>query len=258
MVLSAAILPPGFHARATPWLALVMAHGQQRRRRPGVCERWLNGGIHASNLQQLLRDAGPPEYIFHLAGGSSVGASIDNPYEDFTRTVATTAELLEWMRLAARTARLVSVSSAAVYGAGHTGPIREEQALLPFSPYGYHKLMMENVMPIVRGELRPGRYGGAVVLGVRQLAEEAGVVGYVLHPGFRHAAIGAGWHGRGVARLDRHPGCGARFRVHYGPGNGSGCDGDLQRGLGTRDKRRQHCRDGVGVLASARQGCLQW
>jgi UDP-glucose 4-epimerase len=96
-------------------------------------------------LQQLLRDAGPPEYIFHLAGGSSVGASIDNPYEDFTRTVSTTAELLEWMRLAARTARLVSVSSAAVYGAGHTGPIREEQALLPFSPYGYHKLMMENV-----------------------------------------------------------------------------------------------------------------
>jgi UDP-glucose 4-epimerase len=107
--------------------------------------RWLNGGIHASNLQQLLRDAGPPEYIFHLAGGSSVGASIDNPYEDFTRTVATTAELLEWMRLAASNARLISVSSAAVYGAGHTGPIREEQALLPSSPYGYHKLMMENV-----------------------------------------------------------------------------------------------------------------
>ena len=74
-----------------------------------------------------------------------MGASIANPYEDFTRTVATTAELLEWMRLGARNARLVSVSSAAVYGAGHTGPIREEQALLPFSPYGYHKLMMENL-----------------------------------------------------------------------------------------------------------------
>jgi UDP-glucose 4-epimerase len=108
-------------------------------------QRWLNGGIHASNLQQLLRDGGPPDYIFHLAGGSSVGASIANPYEDFTRTVATTAELLEWMRLGARNARLVSVSSAAVYGAGHTGPIREEHALLPFSPYGYHKLMMENL-----------------------------------------------------------------------------------------------------------------
>ena len=61
------------------------------------------------------------------------------------RTVATTAELLEWMRLGARHATLVAVSSAAVYGAGHTGPIREEQALAPFSPYGYHKLMMENL-----------------------------------------------------------------------------------------------------------------
>ena len=108
-------------------------------------ERWLNGGIHAGNLQQLLRGGRSPDCIFHLAGGSSVGASIANPYEDFTRTVATTAELLEWMRLAASNARLVSVSSAAVYGAGHTGPIREEQTLLPFSPYGYHKLMMENV-----------------------------------------------------------------------------------------------------------------
>jgi UDP-glucose 4-epimerase len=68
-----------------------------------------------------------------------------NPYEDFSRTVATTAELLEWMRLGARHAALVAVSSAAVYGAGHTGPIREEQALVPFSPYGYHKLMMENL-----------------------------------------------------------------------------------------------------------------
>jgi UDP-glucose 4-epimerase len=107
--------------------------------------RWLNGGIDSSNLQQLLSDGGSPDYIFHLAGGSSVGASIANPYEDFTRTVATTAEMLEWMRLAARNTRLVSVSSAAVYGAGHPGPIREERALLPSSPYGYHKLMMENL-----------------------------------------------------------------------------------------------------------------
>jgi len=108
-------------------------------------ERWLNGGIHASNLQQLLNDGSAPDYIFHLAGGSSVGASLANPYEDFSRTVATTAELLDWMRLGARNATLISVSSAAVYGASHTGPIREEQALVPFSPYGYHKLMMENL-----------------------------------------------------------------------------------------------------------------
>src|SRR5262249_49851829 len=96
--------------------------------------RWLNAGIHGSNLQQLLRDGGLPDYIFHLGGGSSVGASIAHPYEDFTRTVATTAELLDWMRLEASNAKLICVSSAAVYGGRHTGPIREDQTLLPFSP----------------------------------------------------------------------------------------------------------------------------
>jgi UDP-glucose 4-epimerase len=49
------------------------------------------------------------------------------------------------MRLEARTARLVAISSAAVYGAGHAGPVSEDQAPLPFSPYGYHKLMMEDL-----------------------------------------------------------------------------------------------------------------
>jgi UDP-glucose 4-epimerase len=106
---------------------------------------WLNGEIHLSNLQQLARDRGVPDHIFHLAGGSSVGAAIANPREDFTRTVATTAELLEWIRLDAPNVRIIAVSSAAVYGSDHSGPIREDQAHRPFSPYGYHKLMMENL-----------------------------------------------------------------------------------------------------------------
>jgi UDP-glucose 4-epimerase len=121
--------------------------------------RWLNGGIHSSNLQQLLREGGAPDYIFHLAGGSSVGAAIAGPQEDFVRTVATTAELLDWMRLEARNARLVVVSSAAVYGAGHAGPIREDQAHLPFSPYGYHKLIMEKL-----GQSYAASYGLSVTV----------------------------------------------------------------------------------------------
>jgi UDP-glucose 4-epimerase len=107
--------------------------------------RWLNGGIHSGNLQQLLRDDGAPDCIFHLAGGSSVGAAIASPHEDFARTVVTTAELLDWIRREAPNSRLVAVSSAAVYGAGHTTPLREDGAYLPFSPYGHHKLMMEQL-----------------------------------------------------------------------------------------------------------------
>lgn len=106
---------------------------------------WLNGDISASNLGQMRQALGPPDVVFHLAGGSSVGAAIAHPYEDFTRTVVSTAELLEWLRQHSPGTRLVAVSSAAVYGSAHNGPISEDADLSPFSPYGAHKLMMEEL-----------------------------------------------------------------------------------------------------------------
>lgn len=107
--------------------------------------RWLNGDISPDNLSQLSHDEGRPAVVFHLAGGASVGAAFDAPREDFKRTVEATAALCDWLRLEAPEARLLAVSSAAVYGAGHEGPIREEAAGRPYSPYGHHKLMMEQV-----------------------------------------------------------------------------------------------------------------
>ena len=107
--------------------------------------RWLNGDISSSNLHALQAAHGRPETIFHLAGGASVGAAVAHPREDFFRTVATTVELLEWLRQESPQTRLVAVSSAAVYGAGHEGPIAENAVLRPYSPYGHHKLMMESL-----------------------------------------------------------------------------------------------------------------
>src|SRR5947208_616857 len=66
---------------------------------------WLNGDIHGSNLRSLQAAVGSPSVVYHLAGGSSVATAIANPREDFFRTVATTAELLEWLRLDAPGAR---------------------------------------------------------------------------------------------------------------------------------------------------------
>ena len=106
---------------------------------------WLNGDIAPGNLRLLQHQFGTPDVVYHLAGGSSVGAAVANPREDFFRTVATTAELLEWLRLDAPDTRLVVVSSAAVYGAGHSGPIAEGARLMPFSPYGHHKRLMEEL-----------------------------------------------------------------------------------------------------------------
>ncbi len=106
---------------------------------------WLNGEIRGSNLQSLVTQTSGVDVVFHLAGGSSVGASIAGPREDFSRTVATTVELLEWIRLETPATRVIAVSSAAVYGAGGHGLLPEDSALVPCSPYGHHKLMLEQL-----------------------------------------------------------------------------------------------------------------
>src|SRR5262249_37393964 len=52
---------------------------------------------------------------------------------------------LEWLRNSAPECLVVVASSAAVYGADHPGPIAEDANLAPISPYGHHKLMMEQL-----------------------------------------------------------------------------------------------------------------
>jgi UDP-glucose 4-epimerase len=120
------------------------AIGDPEKRRIGL-RSWLNGEIDAANLNAMASEHGLPSKVFHLAGGSSVGLSIALPLEDFSRTVTSTARLLEWLRGTAPESRLIAASSAAVYGAEHPGPIAEQAALTPMSPYGQHKLMMEQL-----------------------------------------------------------------------------------------------------------------
>lgn len=106
---------------------------------------WSNAEITAESLGQLEKLAGRPDVVFHLAGGSSVGASVQAPYEDYSRTVSTTARLLEWLRVHAPESALVVASSAAVYGGSQPGPAIESSTPEPVSPYGYHKWMMEQL-----------------------------------------------------------------------------------------------------------------
>jgi len=108
-------------------------------------QNWLNGEIDTANLNKLAAAHGTPASVFHLAGGSSVGLSIAHPLEDFYRSVVSTARLLEWLRDSAPQCRMVTASSAAVYGSNHAGAIAENAALMPMSPYGRHKLMSEQL-----------------------------------------------------------------------------------------------------------------
>ncbi|WP_353427868.1 NAD-dependent epimerase/dehydratase family protein [Polynucleobacter sp. MWH-UH19D] len=105
--------------------------------------QWVDGSLVAENLDLLAKSSCIPDKIFHLAGGSSVGVSLEAPYEDFCRTVTGTANLLEWIRLNAPKSKLIAVSSAAVYGDLHKHVVSESAKCNPCSPYGHHKLMME-------------------------------------------------------------------------------------------------------------------
>jgi UDP-glucose 4-epimerase len=81
--------------------------------------------------------------VIHCAGGSSVGRSVDAPLDDFDKTVPPLAQLLELART--RQARLVLLSSAAVYGHAQQFPTTEDSAPRPVSPYGTHKRICEEL-----------------------------------------------------------------------------------------------------------------
>jgi len=107
---------------------------------------WVRGEVNGTSLDLLAGRAPAPQFLFHLAGGSSVGISVAAPDEDFRRTVTSTAELLRWTARVAPGATVVIASSAAVYG-GAAGPERipETHPCEPCSPYGHHKRIAERL-----------------------------------------------------------------------------------------------------------------
>ena len=103
------------------------------------------GGLDTVGLNEALLRYGPPDLVYHFAGGGTVGASIENPLSDFDSSVSATARLLDALRRAAPAVPVVLASSAAVYGKGHRGPVAVSAPLAPFSPYGHHKQMAEQL-----------------------------------------------------------------------------------------------------------------
>jgi UDP-glucose 4-epimerase len=100
--------------------------------------------LPSSELSALIRQVNP-DVCVHCAGKSSVARSIYNPYDDFETNVHATFSLLDSLRLYSPQCSLIYLSSAAVYGNPKTLPIYEYQELEPISPYGFHKLMSEQL-----------------------------------------------------------------------------------------------------------------
>lgn len=86
-----------------------------------------------------------PDIIIHTAGNSSVPNSVVNPLGDFNGSVLVYFHLLEAVRKTIPNCKVISLSSAAVYGNPVKLPIDELSPAQPISPYGYHKLLCEQV-----------------------------------------------------------------------------------------------------------------
>jgi UDP-glucose 4-epimerase len=98
-----------------------------------------DGGL--ANILEKVR----PDIIVHAAGNSFPQLSLTEPERDFEANVGTTFRLLEAMRSVKLNARLVLLSSAAVYGEPDQLPIRESTEIKPMTPYGRHKYRAEEI-----------------------------------------------------------------------------------------------------------------
>lgn len=132
------------HMADEGWVVRGLGHGSWTR------EEWRAWGLSDwrqadVTLESLVTYGGEPAVIVHCAGGASVGFSVTYPHRDFARTVSSTADVLEYVRLHARAARVVLASSAGVYGEAATGPISEDAPCVPVSPYGTHKKVAEDL-----------------------------------------------------------------------------------------------------------------
>ena len=102
------------------------------------------------NISTLKETCKKPNKIIHCGTSASVSYSVINPKEDFERTINSTLEVLEFMRLYADDAHLVLPSSAAVYGHKEKYPISVNAKINPVSPYGNSKRISENLCNFYR------------------------------------------------------------------------------------------------------------
>ncbi len=86
-----------------------------------------------------------PDSVIHFAGLKAVGESVEIPQHYYANNVEGTLSLLRVMDAhGCRT--LVFSSSATVYGLAETMPLREDAPLWATNPYGWTKLMIEQIL----------------------------------------------------------------------------------------------------------------
>lgn len=112
---------------------------------PNIWEGFATTSLDTVDFDQLLGGS-KLDAVFHLAGGASVSASVNNPYGDFSSLVPGTVRLAMYIVKNYPDTRFFLFSSAAVYGNPKNLPIKENAEIKPISPYGIHKATAEGLL----------------------------------------------------------------------------------------------------------------
>lgn len=106
--------------------------------------------VHAINLtdvdktERLFADE-QIDAVIHFAGFKAVGESVDKPLDYYQNNLDSTFSLLRAMQRH-QVAKLVFSSSATVYGAEPVLPMTEDSPTSATNPYGWTKVMIEQVL----------------------------------------------------------------------------------------------------------------
>ena len=95
-------------------------------------------------LSQLFADE-PVDAVIHFAGLKAVGESVEQPLSYYETNLGSTFALVSAMARAG-VRRLVFSSSATVYGEGAPVPMTEELPTSATNPYGWSKVMQEQIL----------------------------------------------------------------------------------------------------------------
>ena len=106
---------------------------------------FIKGDIRDSSALKSLFSKYKIVSVIHFAALKSVNESIDQPLKYFDSNIHGTLSLLHEMSDAG-VKKIVFSSSAAVYGNIQEVPIKEIESLHPLSPYGYTKVVCEQML----------------------------------------------------------------------------------------------------------------
>lgn len=99
----------------------------------------------SSDFLTIFQEIKNFDWCINASGAANVSLSIDNPHNDFLLNTINVHHILESLRTQSPSTKFINLSSAAVYGNPIKLPIDENAASMPISPYGFHKLIAEQL-----------------------------------------------------------------------------------------------------------------